>query len=94
MSIFIVILLIASTLITGLKAAWLWHKASEDFVVPCWGDNEPGDAQASMDGWIASTLAAFQQSAKLNRKAAVWTAAAVVSGTACSLFGLYMSLAR
>jgi hypothetical protein len=45
---------------TGLRAAYLWWKASRIPVVPAWYV-EPGEAEASMQGWIAAHLGDVEQ---------------------------------
>lgn len=66
--------------ICGGRSAWLWYRASKVKVSPAWvknGSVEPGDPGLGRAQWIAALLAAAQESATLNAKAACWTAAAV-----------------
>ena len=48
-------------LISGLIAAWYWYRSSKVQIEPMWpqgsmGLVEPGETEASQDGWIAGTL--------------------------------------
>ena len=67
------------TLITGLVAAYFWSSASMVPIVPTW-KIEPGESDASMQGWQAGTMMAFSKSGELNKLAARWTAASVACG--------------
>jgi hypothetical protein len=80
-----------AALIVGLLAAHYWLKASKVSVVPVWPDGaygpvEPGETDASQDGWIAGAIEAIKLSSELNKKAARLTAIAVVLGTISSVF--------
>ena len=68
------------TLITGLIAAYFWSRASMVPIVPTW-KIEPGESDASMQGWQAGTMMAFGKSGELNKEAARWTAVAVILQT-------------
>ena len=71
---------------TGLRAAYLWWQASRIPVVPAWYV-EPGEAEASMQGWIAALLEASNKSGTQNAAAAVWTAWSVGLSGVASLLG-------
>ena len=67
-------------LVTGLVAAWYWYRASKITADPGWGQTglvEPGIHSAVQDAWMAATLKAASESARLNKLAAQWTAVAV-----------------
>lgn len=66
-------------LVTGLKAAHCWHRASKVPIVPAW-KVEPGESDASQQGWQSGTMEAFSKSGELNKVAARWTAASVALG--------------
>ncbi|WP_369929889.1 hypothetical protein [Xanthomonas sp. NCPPB 2632] len=67
---------------TGLKAAYLWWRASRIPVMPSWVV-EPGETVASLQGWMAATLDATHNANSKNACAAIWTAASVgLSGIA------------
>ena len=65
-------------LVTGLIAAHFWYRASKVPIVPSW-KIEPGESDASMQGWQSGTMQAFSNSGQLNKVAALWTAIAVAS---------------
>jgi len=76
--------------VLGLTAAWWWWLASRVDTTPVWGDREPADTAASQAGWIAGLLLAANESARLNRRAAALTAAAVLVSTLASVAGLFV----
>lgn len=80
------ILLAISALVAGLLVARYWYPASKIQPDPGW-PTEPGDSQASQMGWTAGIMEAIAKSADLNKTAALWTAAAVVLGSASSVVG-------
>jgi len=58
--------------------------------IPGWmqaGLSEPGDAEMSHMAWLYAVLEASQKSADLNKRAALWTAGAVVLGAITSILG-------
>jgi hypothetical protein len=63
--------------VTGIVAAYYWYRSSQVSINPVWL-TESGDPHASQSGWLAATMGAFSESARLNKIAASWTAAAVV----------------
>ena len=84
--------------IVGLVGAYYWYMSS---IVPIerWGGNEAVpfpdrdkrqemlDRTTAMNTlWLGGMFEAAQQTARLNKKAALWTAGAVVLGGASSLF--------
>jgi hypothetical protein len=82
----------------GLKGAYYWYLSST-VQIGRWGGNEPlpfpdGQQRQEMLNrttavntlWLAGMFEAAQQTARLNKKAARWTAVAVVLGGASSLF--------
>ena len=62
--------------VTGLIAAHRWLRASKVPIVPTW-KIEPGESDASQQGWQVGTMMAFNKSGELNKKAAGWTAVSV-----------------
>ena len=61
---------------TSFRAAWFWRKASDartDAGWPC----EPGDSEASLAGWQNAVMSSLTNSARLNQKAALWSAISV-----------------
>jgi hypothetical protein len=70
---------------TGLLAAWFWYRVSKVEIVPIWavaGRMEPVIPELSQGGWISGLLAAGNEAARLNKIAALWTAASVAIGAA------------
>lgn len=71
------------TLLAGTRAAYVWHQASRVQVVPMWveqGRMEPLDGQAQSE-WIVAIIDYANRSGDLNRRAAAWTAIAVLLST-------------
>src|SRR5207244_3423675 len=83
-----------AALIVGLRAAYCWLRASNIMIDPGWSDGtpenafkpiEPADLEGggSTTGWVTATMEAVALSSQLNKRAALWTAAAVLlSGVA------------
>jgi hypothetical protein len=70
---------------TGLRAAWLWYRASKVQPDPNWPQElvaglplEPTEPTFTEIGWTSAVLTSMQVSASLNAKAAFWTAVSVV----------------
>jgi len=82
------IVLTCAGLGTGLRAAYLWLESAKIEVIPVWGHSEPAETAASMMGWIAGQLNANTEVAKLNARAARWTAAAVMLSGVGGLLGI------
>lgn len=74
--------------VVGILAAVIWLQASRVFVSPQWGDSEPRDPVMSQAGWILGLLQASTESARLNRRAAMLTAIAVLLTTVSGVAGL------
>ena len=74
--------------VVGLLAARYWLRASRVDAIPVWGDREPVDPLMSQGGWIAGLLRASSESARLNQRAAVLTAVAVVLTTGSGVASL------
>lgn len=77
--------------ITGVIAACYWYRSSQVPIDPMWPDGpiglvEPGETEASQNGWIAGMLQANTRVAELNAKAALWTAGTVLLAAAASIF--------
>jgi len=83
-------LLTVAGFVVGLLAAWYWWLASRVATSPAWGEAgfEPRDPVMSQMGWIVGMMKAADESAKLNRRAALLTAIAVVLSTGAGLPGL------
>jgi hypothetical protein len=73
----------------GLVSAYYWWLASRIETMPVWGDREPVDPILSQGGWIAGMMNAASESARLNQKAAVFTAIAVLLSTGSAVIGLF-----
>lgn len=85
----VALFLAVSGFAVGLVAAGYWLRASRVGTVPVWGDMEPVDPVMSQGGWIAGLLQASSESARLNQRAAVLTAVAVVLTTGSGVAGLF-----
>lgn len=91
------IVLAVAALIVGLRAADYWLKASKIPIDPGWTSGMPGDTRpiqpADLEGigtlsdWNFATMEAVRVSSDLNRKAAIWTAVAVVLAGVSSVVG-------
>lgn len=92
MKIFSFVLTIAA-FITGLIAAYYWHRACKAGISPLWGEDgtEPADQHSSDMGWTVGIIQAFSESAKLNKTASMGTAVSVMLGTASTLVGQLFS---
>jgi hypothetical protein len=80
------------TALTGFYAAHLWLRSSKIPILPTWfltGGIEPagGDSQSN-SGWIAGIIEANETVARLNRRAALWTAASVAIGAFTTIIGV------
>ena len=76
--------------ITGVIAAIYWYQSSRVPIDPIWPDGpvglmEPGEHDASQDGWVAGMMQASTRAAQLNAKAALWTAGSVLLAAAASI---------
>jgi hypothetical protein len=88
-----IIALSIASLAVGLRAAWCWYLASKIGPVPAWlqaGLPEPADGEISHMAWVAALLESGQKSAELNKAAALWTAGAVVLGSATTIAGVWL----
>ena len=74
----------------GIQAARLWYEASRVQIIPMWVNDgriepvNPGQAQAE---WIVAIIETANKSGELNRRAAKWTAFAVILSTFATLLG-------
>lgn len=72
------------TCIAGCVSAWLWLAASKVQTIPAWAQGasrfEPVDQQLSQAGWTAGILQAAERGARLNARAARWSAATALLG--------------
>ncbi|HEX7362296.1 MAG TPA: hypothetical protein VF283_17530 [Bryobacteraceae bacterium] len=80
----ITIALTVCAFIAGLYAARLWLMASKIGPEPGWAV-EPADEMLSQMGWVSALIEASVKSGELNRRAAKWTAVAVLLGTISSV---------
>lgn len=76
---YVELILAVAAFVTGLLAAQYWYKASHIQTVPKWGySGESQWAQAlGQHHWTGQLIASTSESARLNKIAALWTAAAV-----------------
>ena len=70
--------------LSGALAAYFWYRSAIVDPVPTWARsnpdplNEPVIKTLSQDGWIAGLIAAVAEGAKWNKRAAIWSAIAVM----------------
>jgi hypothetical protein len=71
--------------VAGFVASYFWYRSATVQAAPTWakGDGydslrEPVIRSLAQDGWIAGTLMAMSEGAAWNRKAAIWSAIAVL----------------
>ena len=79
-----------SGLIAGIYAALLWHRASKVEIIPLWvelGYIEPVMPGQANEQWTVAIIKAANESSALNRKAAIWTAVAILLSTLGGLVG-------
>ena len=75
-------------LICGLIAAYYWYRSSKvDIDTPL--GIESVEQLTSQMGWIAKTRLDLHEAGRLNKIAALWTAASVVCGGLSSILGSY-----
>ena len=77
--------------ITGVIAAIYWYRSSRVPIDPIWPEGafgfvEPGEHEASQDGWIAGMMRSNALAAGLNAEAALWTGGSVLLAAAASIF--------
>lgn len=87
-----------ATFVVGLYAARLWFRASKIPIRATWeiGENgtegtEPGEHEASQDGWLWGTIDSIVKSSELNKRAAWWTGVAIILGTVSNLISVSSS---
>jgi len=79
--------------LTGFYAAYCWWSASMATIDPGW-KVEPGESEASQAGWIVGIMESMSKSARLNKKAALWTALSVALTSAPGILSALASFAR
>ena len=78
----------------GFVASYFWYRSATVETVPTWakGDgfdslHEPAIKSQAQDGWIAGGMKAAMESSAWNRKAAIWSAVAVLLTGVASVMG-------
>jgi hypothetical protein len=79
------IIFAVAALACGLTAAHYWYRSIVEIRLD--SDFEPVVEELHNRVWFSAAMKAASESARLNRIAALWTAAAVILGTASSIFG-------
>lgn len=79
--------------LAGFYAAYCWWIASTARIDPGW-TVEPGESDLSQAGWTAGIMNSLAESAKLNRKAALWTALSVLLTTVPGILSALASFAH
>lgn len=77
----------------GLYAAYWWWVASTGRIESVW-DVEPGESELSQAGWITGIMNSLGESARLNKRAALWTALTVLFSAICGILGALTSFVR
>lgn len=78
--------------IAGLRAAYLWYRASKVHVMPFWSDGqsiEPVDPVTAAAHWNIATQKTIAKSGTLNQRGAVWTAISIAFSAASTLVGAW-----
>ncbi|WP_186128596.1 hypothetical protein [Burkholderia gladioli] len=79
------------TAFVGFYAAKLWLQSSKVPIVPTWakygGIEQAGGEAQSNGGWIAGIIEASEEAARLNQRAARWTAVSVGLGAITTIIG-------
>ena len=74
--------------VLGFVSAYYWFQASKVAVSPAWELEIRGDVDKNIMGWVTGNMIAFKKSGELNKRAALWTAAAVAVSTLASAIPL------
>jgi hypothetical protein len=75
--------------VTGVLAAWYWYMSTEENIVPVWEKGDKGQDVMRFVKWVTSVNDTSIAVAKLNRKAALWTAASVLATGLTALFAAW-----
>lgn len=77
---------------TGLIAAWYWYRSGKISISIGWrpkvvfrGPVDPAEEQQELMEWTVATIDAFSVAGRLNRTAALWTAASVILSAATAV---------
>ncbi|MFX1733933.1 hypothetical protein PXJ20_16320 [Paraburkholderia sp. A1RI_3L] len=96
MKVAVTIFLAVSTALVGFYAAQLWLHSSKVCIVPAWakyGGVEQADGESQTNsGWVAGIMEASEQAARLNQRAAIWTAFSVVLGAVTTITSAVLTL--
>lgn len=96
MTVGVTIFLAVSTALAGFHAAKLWLQSSKVYIVPTWakygGIEQAGGESQSNSGWVAGIMEASEQVARLNQRAAVWTAFSVALGAVTTITSAMLTL--
>jgi hypothetical protein len=74
--------------LVGIKAALCWHKAATISIEPGVGIHS-GDIHTQDIEWLGATMENIHLSSSLNRRAAIWTAIAVLLSTLSTVIGAF-----
>jgi hypothetical protein len=86
---FVAIGLAIAALAAGLVAARYWYQSSVVKIDPAWQMEIRGPVDKNIMGWVSGVMIAFTTASRLNRKAALWTAASVVLGAVSAVIGAW-----
>lgn len=90
-NIVVILLLAVATAFAGFYAAKLWLRSSKIPIIPTWakhgGIEQAGGESQSNNAWLVGIIEANEEVAKLNQRAARWTAVSVALGAATTIIG-------
>jgi hypothetical protein len=75
--------------VAGIVAATYWYKASAVKIVPKADGRFGGGMALSTTPWVTGALDAFSETARLNKTAALWTAASVLLSAVSAVAGAF-----
>lgn len=76
---------------TGLVAAWYWYASTKEQIDPAIYKAPDGREAFRMMEWVQNVMNAVTKASQLNSKAALWTAAAVLSSAISAIFSAFSS---
>lgn len=80
------ILFAAIALITGLVAAWYWYASTRQKIDPAIYTTDDGREAFRPKEWNKNVTKVVAEASRLNGRAAIWTAVAVISSALSTMF--------
>ena len=75
----------------GIKAAWDWHASANVAIDPAIHKMEDGEEAFRLIEWVENVNSVTSKVSRLNRSAALWTAASVFSSALSAVGGALAS---